>query len=239
MRPFSFGCAMDKNRLKSFLLVLLLLLLSFAGGYFWRGLAADRPEDPMQDAYWLEKKSFFETFGALASTVMIGDSLTDDAEWREIFPGVATVNRGVGGDTTAGVLRRMNSITSAHARKAFIMIGINDFKEGRSVDAAFRDYRSIVSRLNEAGMKVFVQSTVLCNQAKAEWISCAENQGKIRELNRRLAALASANVVFIDINPGLTDADGLKGELTYDGVHLNGEGYRIWRDEISKFVLAD
>ena len=119
------------------------------------------------------------------------------------------------------------------------MIGINDFKEGRSVDAVFEDYRGIVSRLGEAGMKVHVQSTLACNEVKAGWIGCAAIQGGIRDLNRRLAGLASANVVFIDINARLAGPGGLKPELTYDGVHLNGEGYRIWRDQISKFVAAD
>jgi lysophospholipase L1-like esterase len=79
----------------------------------------------------------------------------------------------------------------------------------------------------------------MCNEAKAGWIGCSAIQGRIRELNRRLAGLASAKVGFIDINAGLAGAGGLKPELTYDGVHLNGEGYRIWRDEISKSVLAD
>jgi lysophospholipase L1-like esterase len=187
----------------------------------------------------MEKKSFFDALGTYASTVMIGDSLTDGAEWKEMFPGSAVVNRGVDGDNTAGVLRRMDGITSARARKAFVMIGINDFKEGRTVDAVFEDYRTIVSALGKSGMKVFVQSTLMCNGVKAEWIGCAAIQGKIRDLNRRLAGLASANVTYIDINAGLTGPEGLRPDLTYDGVHLNGEGYRIWRDEISKFVLAD
>jgi len=46
-------------------------------------------------------------------------------------------------------------------------------------------------------------------------------------------------VTYIDINAGLTGPEGLRPDLTFDGVHLNGEGYRIWRDEISKFVLAE
>jgi lysophospholipase L1-like esterase len=96
-----------------------------------------------------------------------------------------------------------------------------------------------VSRLRESGVKVFIQSTLPCNEVKAEWISCAAIQGKIGELNRRLVGLASGNVVYIDINAGLAGPGGLKPDLTYDGVHLNGEGYRIWKDEISKFVLAD
>src|SRR5882672_11695392 len=227
---------MSKDRMKFIAAFALAACASFAAGWFAKG-GTPRPSQP--SSYWDEKKSFFDAFGSYASVVMIGDSLTDGAEWREMFPGVAVVNRGVDGDTTAGVLRRMDAITSTRARKAFVMIGINDFKEARTVDAVFNDYRGIVSRLNEGGMRVFVQATLLCNEAKAEWISCTAIQGRIRELNGRLAGLASPNVVFVDINAGLAGAGGLKPELTYDGVHLNGEGYRIWRDEISKFVLAD
>lgn len=214
----------------------LLACASFAAGWLAKGRA---PEAAQPSSYWQEKKSFFDAFGSYASVVMIGDSLTDGAEWREMFPGLAVINRGVDGDTTAGVLKRMESITSSRARKAFIMIGINDFKQGRSVDAVLQDYRSIVSKLGESGMKVYVESTLACNEAKAEWIGCAGMQAKIRQLNRGLASLASANVTFIDINTELAGANGLKPDLTYDGVHLNGEGYRLWRDRISKFVTAD
>src|SRR5215472_17420528 len=116
----------------------LLISLSFVTGYIARDLIS-RPQGADQpSSYWTEKKSFFDTLGTYASTVMIGDSLTDGAEWKEMFPGTAVVNRGVDGDTTAGVLRRMDGITSARAKKAFIMIGINDFKEGRTVDAVFQ-----------------------------------------------------------------------------------------------------
>jgi lysophospholipase L1-like esterase len=235
-------------------IVVFLLVLSFGWGYlaatgkfFPSGqieavknyFVASRGEEPQPSVYWLEKSSFFDTFGAHASVVMIGDSLTDGAEWREMFPGVTIVNRGIDGDTTAGVLRRMEGIKSVHAQKAFVMIGINDLgKEGRTVDAIFEDYRKIVSQLEKSGMKVFIQSTLLCNEAKAGWISCAAIQGKIRELNGRLAALASRNVAFIDINAGLAGEGGLKSGLTYDGVHLNGEGYLAWKREISKYLQA-
>lgn len=228
---------MNRNRIGLVAALALVAAASFAAGWFAKDRAPDAGAQP--SSYWDEKKSFFDTFGTYASVVMIGDSLTDGAEWREMFPGLAVVNRGVDEDTTAGVLRRMDTITSTRARKAFVMIGINDFKEGRTVEDVFDDYRNIVSRLEESGMKVFVQSTLACNEAKAEWISCAAIRGKIRDLDRRLAGLASARVTFIDINAGLAGAGGLKPELTYDGVHLNGEGYRIWRDAISKFVLAD
>jgi len=180
----------------------------------------------------------FDTLGTRASVVMIGDSITDGGEWGEMFPGTTMANRGIDEDTTVGVLRRMAGIEAVHAGKAFVMIGINDFaREGRSVDAVFADYRRIVSRLEKGGTKVFIQSTLACNATLAGWISCAAIQQSIRELNRRLATLASGDVAFIDINAALAGDGGLKPEYTYDGVHLNGEGYRAWKREISRFVL--
>jgi len=246
---------MNMRSLKSTALIAFSLSLAFGCGYLaatekvfesaQTGAEKDcfvAPPDaaPQPSAYWREKASFFETFGGPASVVMIGDSLTDGAEWAEMFPGAGVVNRGIDGDTIGGVLQRMEGIKSVHARKAFVMIGINDFgKENRSVAAVLADYRKVVSQLQESGMKVFIQSTLPCNEAKAGWISCAAIQGRIRELNRRLAGLASTSVAFIDINAGLAGTGGLKPDLTYDGVHLNGEGYRIWKDEILKFVVAD
>ncbi len=246
---------MNRGPLKSIAVLVPVFILSFGWGYLAatdklfpfgqieavKGYFAAPPsETPQPSAYWLEKSSFFDTFGAHASVVMIGDSITDGAEWREMFPGAAIANRGIDGDTTGGVLRRMEGIKSVHAKKAFIMIGINDLgKQGRTVDAVFGDYGRIVSQLVQGGVKVFVQSTLVCNEAKASWIACAAIQGKIRQLNARLATLASGNVAYIDINAGLAGKGGLKAELTYDGVHLNGDGYRIWKNEISKFLLAD
>ena len=60
--------------------------------------------------------------------------------------------------------------------------------------------------------------------------------GKIRQLNVRLSELASSRVTFIDLASTLTAGTGLKSELTYDGVHLNGEGYRRWQTAISPFM---
>jgi lysophospholipase L1-like esterase len=204
-------------------------------GYFQHGTEAPAGHD----AYWHERVSFFEKLGSQAGIVMVGDSLIDGAEWHEMFPGTAIANRAISGDTTGGVLERMDGIVSVGARKAFVMLGINDFTDtDLTVEAVFDNYRRIVARLEQSGARVFVQSTLMCNEKKAAWKSCAAANEKIARLNGKLAGLASAKVAFVDINRGLAGPGGLKDELTYDGVHLNGDGYRIWRDEIAPFVRS-
>jgi lysophospholipase L1-like esterase len=202
-------------------------------------LAALADAPAQRSSYWHERTSFFSAFSHQADVVMIGDSLTDGAEWAEMFPGQDIVNRGIDSDTTDGVLARLDTILALQPKQAFVMIGINDFADRRvSVASVFANYRSIVFRLNRAGAKVFVQSTLPCNEAKGAWKSCAALNPKIRQLNARLPTLASADVTFIDMAPLVAADGGLKSELTYDGIHLNGQGYRLWKDAIAPFLPA-
>lgn len=192
---------------------------------------------PERTSYWRERTSFFHAFGRQADVVMIGDSLTDGAEWREMFPDQLIVNRGIDSDTTDGVLARMDDVLRLKPKLVFVMIGINDFADAsRSVDAVFVTYRSIVSRLERGGTRVVVQSTLPCNEAKGVWKSCAAINDKIRQLNARLATLASRRVSYVDLLPVLAAGSGLRDEFTYDGVHLNGEGYRLWKNAIARFM---
>jgi lysophospholipase L1-like esterase len=192
-----------------------------------------------RSSYWRERTSFFRAFPSPGAVAMIGDSLTDGAEWHEMFPATDISNRGIDSDTTDGVLARLDDILLARPEAAFIMIGINDFADAdRSVEAVFDNFRAIVSRLDQRGIRVIVQSTLPCNEAKGAWKSCASINGRIRQLNLRLATLASERVRFVDLTPALAGEGGLKDEFTYDGVHLNGEGYLQWRTAIAPFMPA-
>jgi lysophospholipase L1-like esterase len=135
------------------------------------------------------------------------------------------------------VLARLDDIVAARPRLAFVMIGVNDFSNSRAtVDGVLSNYRTIVARLEQAGIKVVVESTLPCNEALGRWKSCKAINGKIRRLDAQLAKLASSNVAYADLAAPLADAHGLKKEFTYDGVHLNGEGYRLWRDTIAHYM---
>lgn len=59
--------------------------------------------------------------------VFLGDSLTSGCEWRELFGHQLTIlNRGIGGDTSAGVLKRVSTVAALRPVATFLMIGTND-----------------------------------------------------------------------------------------------------------------
>lgn len=183
--------------------------------------------------YFYHKKSFFKQHGNHPyDVVLIGDSLTDDADWQDLFPSLRLANRGIDGDRSDGVLNRLEGIYSTSAPKAFIMIGINDFSLGRDVDYVFDNYKNIVNKLVEQEMKVYIQSTILAGKQRKGL------NKNIKLLNERLQVLAkqTESITYIDLNVGLTSDSLLKSRYTRDGVHLNGEGYAVWKELIKPYI---
>ena len=179
------------------------------------------------------RTTLFEYFSPKCEIVMIGDSITQGGIWSEIFPNITIANRGVEGDTTEDILRRMDTIYDVKPRKAFVMVGINDFYRDFTVDEAFVNYKKIVSNLNDAGIEVFIQSTLECSKFK-----CFDKLQKVRSLNKNLSEYATQkNITYIDINKDLTSvSDGLLGRYTQDGIHLTGEGYFVWEKNLHKYI---
>lgn len=182
------------------------------------------------------RNSIFETFVPHADVVMIGDSIVAGAEWRDIFPDIKIVNRGIGGDKTADVLRRIDPIIALKPKKAFLMIGINDVYQSVSIDNIFDNYVKIIGELRSNGVDVYLQSTIECSKSK-----CGDKLKSVRLLNDKLYMYSLAeNLSYIDINNGIvSDEDGLLPEYTYDGIHLLGGGYLKWSQAIAPFLLAD
>jgi lysophospholipase L1-like esterase len=63
----------------------------------------------------------------------------------------------------------------------------------------------------------------------------ASSKEAIDKLNKRLEPIAKKhNAIWLDIGPALADDDVvLKKEYSYDGLHLNAEGYAI----VTQYVM--
>ncbi len=179
------------------------------------------------------RASFFAQHGRHdAEAVFVGDSLTAGAEWAEMFPEKRVVNRGIAGDRTQGVLERMDSIYASGAKKAFVMIGRNDFNRGASAEDVLSNYIRILQGLTAHGIHVYVQSTLLGGRLRGE------ANARITALNRRLQQLAENDprLTFIDLNAGLAPSGELEPRFSRDGIHLNGEGYAVWKTAIMPYL---
>ena len=184
------------------------------------------------DPYYKHKKSQFEvlSMNEKFTTMMLGDSITDEGLWDELLNNDTIQNRGISGDTTDGVLERLNPM-GKNIEKVFIMIGVNDIMRGKSVDEIYSNYLKIIQFFKEKKIKIHIQSTLYIGESRK-----ADFNPKVEELNKRLEKYASENkITFINLNPIFAPNKVLKKEFTFDDLHLNGSAYKLWTQEIKNY----
>ncbi|MFV7789571.1 GDSL-type esterase/lipase family protein [Aliarcobacter lanthieri] len=185
--------------------------------------------------YYIDKSSQFKVLSKndKYEIVMIGDSITDGAEWYELLNIDNIQNRGIGGDTTDGILLRLDSINQS-IKKAFIMIGINDITMYKSIDEIYNNYIKIIDILEKKGIKIYIQSTLYLGN---NYYNSKSINSKVDELNKKLEELAkNKDLTFINLNKIFAPNGYLDNKYTNDNVHLNGEAYLLWGQEIKDFM---
>ncbi|MFW3343320.1 GDSL-type esterase/lipase family protein [Aliarcobacter butzleri] len=184
--------------------------------------------------YYIDKSSQFKVLSKndKYEIVMIGDSITDGAEWYELLNIDNIQNRGISGDTTDGVLLRLDSINQS-IRKAFIMIGINDIAY-KSIDEIYNNYVKIIDTLEKKGIRIYIQSILYVGE---NYSNSKSINSKVDKLNKKLEELANnKDLTFINLNKILAPNGYLDNKYTNDNIHLNGEAYLLWSEEIKDFI---
>ncbi|PEJ99343.1 GDSL-type esterase/lipase family protein [Bacillus wiedmannii] len=169
--------------------------------------------------------------------VFLGDSLTNFNEWGEAFPHIKTYNRGIIGDTTVGVMNQLDRVISLKPVKVFLMIGINDLSAKTPKEQILKNYASILKKIKNdlPDTKVYIESILpIRDGSKFPNI----NNNDINWMNQELEKLVEENgYTFVNLHPLFIDENGeLKENWSVDGLHINGNGYKVWEKEIKNYV---
>lgn len=176
-------------------------------------------------------------------TVLAGDSLSMWFPAKLLPVDRIWLNQGISGETSVGLLKRLQLFDRTQPDSVFVMIGINDLLKGASDEGILDNQRQIIRDLRWAHPKaqVVVQSILPHSGEQATWEGrdrlLAIPNSRIREINRRLGEIANAeNALYLDLYPMFSDAEGnLQTELSTDGLHLNEQGYLVWRSALQLF----
>ena len=172
--------------------------------------------------------------------VFMGDSITQC--WYDADPSFFNDNnfacRGISGQTTSHMLVRMRKdVVNLHPKYVVILAGTNDIAKNNGFIEVDDIYGNIVSMCEIAKankVKPVICSVLPVKQYKwrPEVTDCAE---RIIKLNAMLEDYAQASkCIYVDYHSVMKDAEnGLPEKYSYDGVHLNGDGY----DVIEKIIL--
>lgn len=177
-------------------------------------------------------------------TILAGDSLS---LWfpSELLPSDRIwLNQSISGETSIGLLKRLNLLDNTEPQAVFVMIGINDLTKGTSDQELLDSHKQIITALKQAhpNSKIVVQS-ILPHGAnldaaleKRQQLLEISNE-RIHTLNQTIETIAKdAGVAYLDLQSLVVDDEGyLRSEFTTDGLHLNRQGYLVWRSAIQVF----
>jgi lysophospholipase L1-like esterase len=167
--------------------------------------------------------------------VMFGDSLTQTPQWGELLDDESVANRGLGGDTLAGMRSRVDRVLALQPEVVFVLGGSNDTSARRDLADMRADAQAIVDGLTVSGTTVVLQTVP--PQARTRPRAEAVN-ADIRDLNRALAEIAAGadDVVLLDLWSLLEDDGFLAATYSLDGLHLTADGYAIWTREVRRVL---
>lgn len=193
------------------------------------------------DMYYARRHSLFDLLPITGKDiVMLGNSLTDGAEWNELLDNPHVKNRGIVGDIIQGYIDRIDPILKGKPEKLFILGGVNDISHEVTGDSIARAMEKLVVLVKRhcPKTKIYVQSMIPFNNDVRMWKLLRNRERVVVEGNVALKAMCERQgVTYIDLYPLFADADGkLKAEYTNDGLHLSGEAYLKWRDALLPYI---
>ncbi|MEZ8379952.1 SGNH/GDSL hydrolase family protein [Vibrio splendidus] len=162
-------------------------------------------------------------FSPNADLVMFGDSITEWAPWADIFRDVSMVNRGLAGDTTTGMLRRIDTTLNVKPKLVCFMAGINDLAQGYDVEHIYQNYIDMLKVWQENDIRILVQSTLYVG-SKLQGLNPL-----VELLNSKISEYCSQQgIAFLDVNSVLSPNQLLSNEYSCDDLHLNAKAYQAW-----------
>jgi len=181
---------------------------------------------------WLQKRTGWaqriqQDQGAV---VFLGDSITQG--WGDnmgnSFPGLKVANRGISGDTTRGVLIRLEEdVLSLKPRAIVLLIGTNDLEEQADPETIAANLKLLLAEFQKHNPKMPVILTQVFPSSETK----KRPADKIKKINELYIAAIKGNpqVTLVEVWPTFANAEGnAKKEEFNDLLHPNKDGYAKW-----------
>ena len=209
-----------------------------------------------------QKKFYFDRIAEFKNApigknkiVFLGNSIMQGGgDWNHRYKSHNIVNRGISGDYTEGILKRLDEIIFYKPNSVFLMIGINEFFADNSekpevnpenVAKNILKIADIITK-NSPKTKIFIHTILPINndqyikvkEANYNFLqdnytpsinSQVEKTNSILKSNRQYEVIDLHSIFInktfkLDIN------------LSSDGVHLNENGYNLWVQETIELI---
>lgn len=234
-------------------LILLVAVVFLSSALALTGKKENHRNDPMSDLnqYYKDKCQGYKVQNlnrAKGQILFLGDSIIDlyvlDDHYRDLP--LATYNRGISGDTTQGVLDRLQVSAFDIAPSVIVlMIGTNDINGNYEKAGILQRYEKIIDEIYAAlpDVKLFCMSVIPQNEVIETYstVRVEKTTEIILEVNGQIKALSEKKgATYLDLFSLLADENNrLIREYSDDGLHLNNKGLTVWTGLLKPYLLAE
>lgn len=236
----------------------LALAASLAGNYFlfekaklFYAREAQVRIEPISDRYAEENAMVRSRAKSKPRIVMFGESRC--GMWRaypaQNWGDVEIINRGIGGETTPQIMRRLeDDVLSLDPDLVILQMGDNDLKtmavlpgtKSKTIELTYENITSIAKRISDRGIQVIV--TTIFPPAPIEILRTPLWSDEVNEsidlVNRRLISFSYPRVQVADCDPILRQGKYIKPEYSIDTLHLKQAGYEALNSGLEELVKS-
>lgn len=165
-----------------------------------------------------------------SSSIRLWKTLAQD------FPNHTVLNRGFGGSQLSDAVAFAGRIVIPYRPRVVVLYaGDNDLAAGKSPEQVFADFKAFEAKVRAALPEARL-GFIAIKPSPSRWPLA----DKARTTNRLIAehCRATPGLTFLDVFQPMLGADGRpRTELFIaDQLHLNAEGYRLWRGILAPFL---
>ena len=206
--------------------------------------------DPLGLDVYAAEKPPAEPRPGVQRVVFYGDSRALMWPSPEGLAGFEFVNRGIGYQTTAQILGRIDrDLAPLKPSVVVLELGVNDLKaiplmpgqREQIVDRCKANAQKVVARCRELGSRVVLVTVFPLGEiplSRKPFMS-SDVAVAIGEVNAALRALAAPDVTVLEAGPALDDGHGkVQPQYAVDFVHLNPAGYRALEPALTAALTA-
>lgn len=191
---------------------------------------------------WPNRRSAFaeRTEQDRNAVVFLGDSITQawGFDFRSLFPDAKLANRGISGDTTRGMLIRLEEDVLALDPQAIVLLmGTNDIGEGTDPEAIGRNFGRIIERIKAHSPSIPI---VVCRifPSSPEKKRPSETIQALNEIYED-AVRGDPQITVLDTWTLFANESGDAHPQWFpDLLHLNEEGYRRWANALKPIFAS-
>lgn len=225
--------------MKQLLSLLLLVFLSLSSGFAQHvEVTYDTTHRPRN--FHLQVTQFKTYPNADTDIIFLGNSLTAGTKWNELLAEPNSRNRGISGDTTFGILERLDEVVEGNPAKVFLLIGINDISRNFPVETIQENHRKIVQKIQDKSPRtqIYLQTLLPVNNTFEQYPNHYNKDTQINAVNEGLKQMAEDyDLVLVDLHPHFLDQHGrLDTAYTEEGLHLNADGYLLWAQILKPYL---